>query len=214
MREYARVASEPIMAAINNFVKVVAAMFLIHPKLYWMPAGIPFLGLGETKFYSDFPICRMDGMRAGLLSSWRGRLDESNRCRVRKKRSFLDRLPQGAQQFLVNQSEAAPYLRLPLLMPSAQHKKALCAMARQGGLGISGLYPEPISKIPDIAPMFGSHRYPGAEALSARLVTLPLHRFVTETDVDRICSVVDQYFQESVEASVHECQPLPMQARQ
>lgn len=214
MREYARVATEPIMAAINNFVKIVATTFLIHPILYWMPAGIPFLGLGETKFFSDFPIRRMDGMRAGLLSSWRDRLDESNRGRVRKKKSFLNRLPQGAQQFLINQSEAAPYLRLPVLMPTAQYKAALCATARQNGLGISGLYPAPISEISDIASMFGSRRYPGAEALSARLVTLPLHRFVTETDVDRICSVVGQYFQESVEASVQDCQPLPRQARQ
>ena len=213
-REYARVASEPIMAAVNNFVKVVAATFLIHPKLYWMPAGIPFLGLGETKFFSDFPIRRMDGMRAGLLSSWRGRLDESNRCRVRKKRSFLDRLPQGAQQFLIHQSEAAPYLRFPVLMPTARHKEALCATARQKGLGISSLYPAPISEISDIASKFRSRRYPGAEALSARLVTLPLHQFVTETDVDRICSIVGQFFQESVEASVQDCQSLPMQARQ
>ena len=207
-REYERVSSEPIMGAINNFVKVVGATFLINPKLYWMPAGIPFLGLGETKFYSDFPVCRMDGMRAGLLSSWRGRLDESNRCRVQRRRSFLNRLPQAAQQFPLNQSEAASYLRLPMLMPTAQHKEALCVMARQDGLGISGLYPAPISEIPDIASMFGSRRYPGAEALSARLVTLPLHRFVTETDVDRICSVVGQYFRESTEASVQDCQPL------
>ncbi|NOS82376.1 MAG: DegT/DnrJ/EryC1/StrS aminotransferase family protein, partial [Nitrospira sp.] len=90
-REYASLAAEPIMAIIGNLLKVVVATFLIHPKLYWIPAGIPFLGLGETKFYSDFPVCRMDGIRVGLLSSWRGRLDESNRCRVQTRRSFLDR---------------------------------------------------------------------------------------------------------------------------
>ncbi len=213
-REYAGVASEPIIPAISNFVQVVAATFLIHPTLYWMPAGIPFLGLGETKFDSDFPINRMDGVRAGLLSSWRGRLDDSNRCRVLKKRSFLEKLPQGAQQFPEDRPGAAPNLRLPVLMPTAQHKEALCVTARQNGLGISGLYPAPISKISAIASMFGSRRYPGAEALSARLVTLPLHQFVTETDVDRICSVVGQYFQEPAESSVQDSQPFPRQARQ
>lgn len=204
-REYASLASEPIMAIIGNLLKVVVATFLIHPKLYWIPAGIPFLGLGETKFYSDFPVCRMDGIRVGLLSSWRGRLVESNRCRVQTRRSFLDRLSRAAVRFLVHPSEAVLNLRLPVLMPTAQQKEALCAAAKINGLGISGLYPAPISKISDIAAMFGTRRYPGAEALSARLVTLPLHRFVTETDVDRICAVVGQYVEESGEIPAQDC---------
>ena len=125
-----------------------------------------------------------------------------------------EKLPQGAQQFPEDRPGAAPNLRLPVLMPTAQHKEALCVTARQNGLGISDLYPAPISKISAIASMFGSRRYPGAEALSARLVTLPLHQFVTETDVDRICSVVGQYFQEPAESSVQDSQPFPRQARQ
>jgi hypothetical protein len=68
-REYAQLPGESLLGMLTNWLEVAATQFLINPSRYWFPAGLPFLKLGETKFYTDFPITRMDPVRAGLLLS-------------------------------------------------------------------------------------------------------------------------------------------------
>lgn len=189
---YKGLPAEPASGSLANALTVIATKVLLHPLLYWLPAGLPFLGLGETKYSLDYPVCRMDGMRAGLLSSWRNRLEESNRCRIKTSQLFRRRLPLFVQTRAAHPSDESTYLRLPLLMPTAQQKAALCLIAKDYGLGVSASYPAPVSMIPEVASGHQSQRFPGAEALAARLVTLPLHRYVTEDDVDRIAMAVSR----------------------
>ncbi|NWF73549.1 MAG: DegT/DnrJ/EryC1/StrS family aminotransferase [Nitrospirae bacterium] len=191
---------EPVSGLLANALTVVATKMLLHPLLYWLPAGLPFLGLGETKYSLDYPVCRMDGMRAGLLSSWRSRLEESNRCRIKTSQLFRRRLPLFVQTCGADPSDQSAYLRLPLLLPTAQQKAALCLIAKNCGLGVSASYPAPVSMIPEVASTYQSQRFPGAEALAARLVTLPLHCYVTEDDVDRIAMAVSRFSGEAKEA--------------
>jgi dTDP-4-amino-4,6-dideoxygalactose transaminase len=192
--------AEPASGLLANALTVVATKALLHPLLYWLPAGLPFLGLGETKYSLDYPVCRMDGMRAGLLSSWRSRLEESNQCRIKTHQLFRKRLSPVAHILDTRSSDQSVYLRLPLLMPTAQQKAALCLIAKDYGLGVSASYPAPVSMIPEVAYGHQSQRFPGAEVLAARLVTLPLHRYVTEDDVDRIAMAVSRFSGEAEEA--------------
>src|SRR5206468_11490619 len=90
---------------LGEFLRVLAMSICIRPALYWLPAGMPFLRLGETIFDRDFPIRGFSGMKAGLLRRWRQRLEVSNDVRARSGRYF------GART-------TVPYLRLPLLMDS------------------------------------------------------------------------------------------------
>jgi len=189
---YQGLPQEPAAGLLANALTVIATKVLLHPLLYWLPAGLPFLGLGETKYSLDYPVCRMDGMRAGLLSSWRNRLEESNRCRIKAHQLFRKRLPSFTHIIDPGPSDQSTYLRLPLLMPTAQQKAALCLIAKDYGLGVSASYPAPVSMIPEVASNHRSQHFPGAEALAARLVTLPLHRYVTEDDVDRIAMAVSR----------------------
>ena len=197
---YEGLPAEPVSGLLANALTVVATKMLLHPLLYWLPAGLPFLGLGETKYSLDYPVCRMDGMRAGLLSSWRSRLEESNRCRIKTNRLFRRRLPSFFETRAAGLADHSTYLRLPLLLPTAQQKAALCLSAKNYGLGVSAFYPAPVSMIPEVAAKFQSQRFPGAEALAARLVTLPLHRYVTENDVDRIATAVSRLSGKAEEA--------------
>jgi dTDP-4-amino-4,6-dideoxygalactose transaminase len=197
---YEELPAEPASGVLANALTVVATKVLLHPLLYWLPAGLPFLGLGETKYSLEYPVCRMDGVRAGLLSSWRRRLEESNRCRIEAHRLFRKRLPSFAHIIDTGPSDQSAHLRLPLLMPTAQQKAALCLIAKDYGLGVSASYPAPVSMIPEVASRHQAQRFPGAEVLAARLVTLPLHRYVTEDDVDRIAMAVRRFSGEAGEA--------------
>lgn len=185
-RAYRELSDESRMAAAKNFLSVLATKWLLQPNMYWVPAGLPFLGLGETIFYPDFPVHRMDGIRMALLLSWKNRLERSNTNRAEVARRMIEQLPLSGRTAQV--SESAPWLRLPVLMPTSEDKRALCQVAQQKGLGISGLYPAPISEIPELRTRFAQDHYPGARTLAERLVTLPTHCYVSDRDIERICA--------------------------
>lgn len=190
MKACLTVPVESLVSSIKNLVAVAATMFLLNPRMYWLPAGLPSLKLGETHFYHDFPICRMDGVRAGLLWSWRKRLEESNKHRDKNARNIercLSSLLYHQQQ---KWTMEATYLRFPLLMPSSDQKLELCAIAKQQGLGPSPLYPCPINEIPELKGAFSKSQYPGARRLAECLVTLPTHQLVQQPDFDRIVEAV------------------------
>lgn len=176
-----------LKSQIANVLMVAAMCLTIHPRLYWLPAGLPFLRLGETIYDPHFAIHKMDGTRAGLLAGWEERLRVSNTERADRALRYLERIPALLQQVELVRLRGVTYLRLPLLMPSAEKKAAVCALAKERGLGVSHLYLAPISDIPELEGMLSPRRFGGARALAERLVTLPVHHYVNTTDIERIC---------------------------
>jgi|CXWL01.1.fsa_nt_gi dTDP-4-amino-4,6-dideoxygalactose transaminase len=184
---YEEVTEASLMSQVMNVLMVAAMRLALHPRLYWLPAGFSFLGLGETIFDRDFALHKMDGMRAGLLAGWQERLRVSNTERVDRASQFLDQLPTSLQRFDPVRTKGVAYLRVPLLMPTADSKAAVCALARSQGLGVGSLYPAPISDIPELEGILVPRRCEGARTLAERLVTLPVHHYVERTDIERIC---------------------------
>src|SRR5262249_49484967 len=118
---------------LGEFLRVLAMSICLRPALYWLPAGMPFLRLGETMFHRDFPIRRFSGMKAGLLRHWRRRLEVSNQARARSGGDFGARLGRRIQ------GPRIPYLRFPFLMDSrAERDRTYPALRR---FGVSLMYP-------------------------------------------------------------------------
>lgn len=184
---YETVQEASLKSQITNVLMVAAMRLAIHPFLYWFPAGLPFLGLGETIYDPHFPIYKMDGMRAGLLGGWRERLRVSNSERAARARQYMDRLPASLQLVEPVRTRGVAYLRLPLLMPSAKMKAVVCALAKEKGFGVGALYPAQVSDIPELEGMVPLRQFRGACALTERLVTLPVHHYVDTADIERIC---------------------------
>lgn len=180
---------------VLNLATMAAMKLLIHPRLYWLPAGMPFLGLGETHFDLDFPMQRLDGVRAGLLRAWRQRLVRSNEQRASKGQAYESALSTEARTLDPGRSKASMFLRFPLVLPKAEQKSRLCSQAEYKRLGVSGLYPSTISEIPQLQSAFEGRRFPGAKALAERLVTFPVHHYVEPRDVQTICRVVGNMIQ-------------------
>jgi len=187
---YGTVPEESILRGMINVAMVFAMKALIHPRTYWLPAGLPFLGLGETIYDPTFPIRRLDGLRAGLLKTWRRRLAGSNEDRARHVDVFLGRFRQEVAQLGPMRVSGTAYLRLPVVMPTIAAKQKVCALGIDLGLGVSALYPTPVSDIPELKTQFQGRQYPGAVTLAQRLITLPIHHYVDECDVERICDVL------------------------
>ena len=189
---YDRLSTESAVDALGNWIQVVAMRLLLNPRLYWIPAGLPFLKLGETKFYTDFPMRRMDSMRAGLLAGWKTRLQRATQVRRERAQTLLHRLQKSvAAEFAQpHGSQEAVYLRLPVYAFNRNEKNLLCALSRQQGLGISPFYPGTIKDIPELQGELSCENTPGAAWLVERLMTFPTHDLVTQHDIERICGAI------------------------
>jgi dTDP-4-amino-4,6-dideoxygalactose transaminase len=175
-----------------DLLMVAATQVLLYPWLYWFPAGLPFLKLGETVYDEKFPVCRMPAFQMGLLVSWRTRLEQASQVRMRNSRMLQEQLPPPVRNCILSKNNESPALRLPVLMPTMQAKVAMCRRAREQGLGVSGLYPATIANVPELRADIQSKEFPGAETIVSRLVTLPVHRYVNEQDMDRIVKAMEQ----------------------
>jgi dTDP-4-amino-4,6-dideoxygalactose transaminase len=187
---YAGLPEETPLSQVVNGIMVFVMMILIRPQAYWLPAGLPFLGLGETIYDPTFSIRRLDGLRAGFLKTWRRRMEQSNEDRARHADLYLGSFHQEEAQLDPVRRPGTAYLRLPMVMPTSADKQKLCTTGRNLGLGVSALYPAPITKIPELKARFQGQQYPGADLLADRLITLPVHHYVDESDVSRICEVL------------------------
>lgn len=187
---YASVPEESLPRQIVNAVMVCTMTLLIHPRAYWLPAGLSFLGLGETIYDPTFSIRRLDGLRAGLLKTWRRRLEDSSEDRARHADLYLGSFRLEEAQLDPIRVLGTAYLRLPVVMPTVAAKQELCTAGKNLGLGVSALYPAPISDIPELKARFQGQQYPGADTLADRLVTLPVHHYVKKQDIEKICHVL------------------------
>ncbi len=185
-REYQALPMEHLSHAFRSLASLAAMWLFIHPSFYWFPSSLPFLHLGETFFYPEFPEWRLSPVRASLLFRWSQCLEWSNRIRRRMAQELSDRL--GLHVHLGSWDTLIPWihLRLPFLLETPEDKRELCRISRRQGLGIGPMYPTTIDMIPALADRFNGNRFPGATAVADRLVTLPVHHLVNPKDLERI----------------------------
>jgi perosamine synthetase len=171
---------------IQEIVETIFLSIFLNPYLYWFPRNLPFLRIGETRFYPTFPVHEMSGFKAGLLYDWRRKLEHFNRCRSRNGDDYMGSipLPDGAAIY----SRGIPYLRFPVYARNRTGKEKLC---REGGrLGISPMYPCPVHRIREIQESFPYAKYAHAEAVADTLVALPTHVLLKENDKWEITDTV------------------------
>lgn len=194
--EYARLSEPPWLEVFHNWLELLVMRIFIHPALYWFPAGLPFLGLGETKFYTNFQMCRMDAVRAHLLTGWQRRLARANQERSARARGLMEGLDLARKGIKPIVGEGSLFLRLPVLLRGRVAKEAVCRLSREQGAGLSPNYPATIQDIPELAGQLAGRRYPGAQEVVDRLVTLPTHQFVSAQDrlkIDRVLAAQGEF---------------------
>jgi perosamine synthetase len=184
--EYERLAEPGLLEMVVTYVKIVLLEFFVRPSLYWFPAGLRFLRLGETFFYRDFPIKKLSGVQAAVLTGWRSRLERSNEARERHAKGLIDALK-------LDWPQDTAYLRLPVLAEDREMGEGLLARSREVGLGLSAMYPTEVSEIPEIKAQFCGPGFPVAHDIASRLLVLPTHPLLTKVDLDRIVDLAASY---------------------
>ena len=58
-RHHAKLEESSFVEDLKNLLQLSLMSFFIRPSFYWLPAAMPFLKLGQTFFYKDFPIHKL-----------------------------------------------------------------------------------------------------------------------------------------------------------
>lgn len=178
-------------------VKAVAAALLIRPSWYWIPNGIPALGLGRTTYSTDYPLDGPAVHLSALALTMLARLAEFTAARrlnaARWQQALADVADITPATVLPGASPA--YLRYPVLVSTAEMRDAMVRQLNAAGIGASSSYPEAIVDVPDAQPLLvGVGTTTGARHVARHIVTLPTHSFVGIPDIARATDALNLLF--------------------
>jgi dTDP-4-amino-4,6-dideoxygalactose transaminase len=174
-----------VVENLKDYISALLTALFVHPVLYWFPAGLPFLKLGQTTYCEDFPVKKLSGMKAGLLQNWKDLLEQCNNSRKMTAAMFqeLCKVDQRGKGSI-------PYLRLPILCDNQDEKDKMYSSSQEAGLGMSLMYPTPINEIKELRGRFEGRTFPFAKLVSKRLLTIPTHPLMKIEDRERLKNIL------------------------
>lgn len=173
--------------------RVALMKLLVHPRLFWAPAALPGLGIGETVYPDDTEPDRMAGFQRRLYARLRNRFERERQTRQRHAdvyRSFLREQATVPQVQAIERPGYAPH-RLPVYLgrDRADVESAL-RRARRGG--VAPVYPAALSELPRVRRFCANpdDPVPGAAWTARHLVTLPTHAHVDPAARQRVLNAL------------------------
>jgi dTDP-4-amino-4,6-dideoxygalactose transaminase len=181
-----REAIEGDVAPPNGSVILASAAqwALGRPRIYGVPASLPWLGLGETLYHEPVPPAGMPPRAAVLALASREAAEAEARERRRRAQDLARRLDERwARTPRVADGAEPGFLRLPVRVADA--RRTVDALSRWG---VAPSYPVPLPMLDAVRPRLAepAGRWPGAETLARELVTLPTHGGVSDRDREHI----------------------------
>lgn len=166
-----------------------------RPGWYSLPASIPWLALGETRYREPMPGEAMTRVAAALALALRRPAAEAVAGRRSIAAEYLSRLaPIAPVRPIEPVAGAGPgYLRLAVRIRRGGSALAGTAAARR--LGVAPGYPLSIAALPALTGRLvndsggGARSWPGAEELVRDLVTLPTHHLLSRGDRERVVAL-------------------------
>jgi perosamine synthetase len=162
--------------SLKDYILLKAQWLFGRPALYWIPASLPFLGLGETRYRTPTAIGDIPTLAAGVLIRTLQEVPGEVAIRRANAARLLASLD-GVGMITPPPAWMAGWLRFPVVL------QRTAAPALGGDLVAAGVmrgYPRSLADLPG----FGSRRlnvgdtFHGARLLAERLVTIPTHSFV------------------------------------
>lgn len=166
-----------------------------HPSRYALPAAVPWLHLGETRYHDPASPARMTRAAAVLLESTRALAAREASTRRANAAFLLERLlsPRGVRPIGAPAGSVPGYLRLPLRMRRGLAGFGSAAEARR--LGIMRSYPATLATLAPVRERLlpFTNRWPGAEELVRQLVTLPTHSLLGAGEREALARLLETY---------------------
>jgi len=180
---------------LKGAVETLLMAWFIRPSWYWLPASLPFLRLGASRFEPAFSVSPMTRFQQALLAHLlptAQSLQDGRQARAIRLRQVL--LGANVEALWPREGDIGAYLRLPILFPSHDMRGRVLNELTRRGLGSTEGYPLPLSKIAALRSFLADSEteYPIADDVSQRLMTLPTHVWVTDRDIEDMAEVMTQ----------------------
>lgn len=189
--------------ALDGALRAAVQWAAGRPSVYALPASLPWLHLGETRYHEPIPIRDMPRVAAGLLE--RSLPLALREAEVRREAaagylrslSCVDRMKFSHRvRFVHPAAESVPgYLRLPVRLSHGIAGMPDVEFAEW--LGVAPGYPTTLGELRAVRRRLhtirGADRWPGAEDLVRELVTLPTHSYVEKRDRHELIRQVREY---------------------
>jgi len=182
------------LAADLRVLTLAAAQWAFgRPNLYGIPAALPWLGLGETRYHDPTPPKALPHTAARLLLHAVAASQREIEARKIRAVRLLAKISGGSRLRPIKPLAGAQpgYLRLPVRVAGGVAGLADPDRARR--LGVARSYPTPLSEVPAVRERLvamGSGAWPGAEELARDLVTLPTHSLLSVLHLDQVARAV------------------------
>jgi dTDP-4-amino-4,6-dideoxygalactose transaminase len=172
---------------VRDLIVLLAQWLLTRPALYGLPAGLPWLGLGQTVYHPPHSAEGLTALAAGVLTVTMTLAAAEAAIRREHAEILLQRLervPCGLVS--LPPDTQAGWLRMPVRLTSRDNS-AVVADPIARSLGIYQGYPMVLGDLPGFGRrvVAAEAPIPGARELARTLVTLPTHGAVTTLDLER-----------------------------
>ena len=168
--------------SVGMALRGAAQWLLGRPAIYGVPARIPALGLGETRYHHPSAVAGLESSSAAVLLATRAAADREARRR-RERAGVLLAALEGAPHLKAVDAPrtASGFLRLPVLDLTGIDRRPARA------LGVMPSYPIPLADLEPLKPLLRSaDPTPGSTRLARSLLTLPTHSRASAGDRARL----------------------------
>ena len=176
---------------IQLILKAIVLILFQHPDLFWFPKAIPFLRVGDTFYDPQFKIRKMSALQAGLAKYWKNKLEKLQNNRKENSRLWSSLANVNClHQYCSKNGNIPDILRFPVRITGHDMLENILKESDNKGHGIMFTYPDSINGIDELREVFKGQTYPVAEKLPQQLLTLPIHPYVSQKDINNISKLL------------------------
>jgi len=133
---------------------------------------------------------RLDTLQAAVLLSKMTVFDEELAARGRIADAYDARLANGVRVPARVANSVSAWAIYSILLPDSAARECMQAGLRAAGVPTAIYYPRPLHAQPAYRQAHDGTVLPVSEDIATRILALPIHPYLTEEDVDRICAAV------------------------
>lgn len=192
--EMAQLPSPPWLRTFVQAMQLLVYAILLRPWLYWIPARLPFLKLGTTRYEIDYPVERYSPALGAMAALLFERIDTVTQGRMNAAKYYSELLQNVPFLDLPKPlSGALPvYLRFPVRIDTQARRDRLVASLQAAGLGATASYPSSIVDVPEVIAHLDQTPSQGSagRTLATSILTLPTHAYVQRLHIEKICTII------------------------
>lgn len=183
-----KLAQPSVVGSAVSLLRLALFGLVLHPVGWWAATKINLHKVGEQRSAWSYRLAGLTDAQSGVGARLLRRLDQINARRRRNAERIVAELSDVAfVQLPCVADRAEPiYLRLPLLVDSEARRERLFGRLWAAGIGVGRMYEQTLA---GYFPELAVKPFPGADALATRLLTLPTHHHLTQSDISTISRI-------------------------